>query len=137
MAQIALPSIDYSVILQLVIVFGAAAVLLIVDLFVATTSKRITALLAFVAAIVALVAGQYGTTGSTLAGAVSYGPMSQLVNIIILAATAVSILLASDALPKQGIERGEAYILMLLASGGMLLLSQGSSVVMLFLGLEL
>jgi NADH-quinone oxidoreductase subunit N len=137
MAQIALPSIDYSVILQLLIIFGSATALLIVDLFVAAGSKRITALLAFAATIVALVAGQYSTMGSTLAGAVSYGPMSQLVNIIILAATAISILLASDALPKQGIERGETYILMLLASGGMLLLSQGSSVVMLFLGLEL
>ena len=72
MAQIALPSIDYSVILQLVIIFGSAATLLIVDLFVAAGSKRITALLAFAAAVAALVAGQYSTTGSTLAGAVSY-----------------------------------------------------------------
>lgn len=137
MAQIALPSIDYSVILQLVIVFGSATVLLIVDLFVPAERKRITALLAFAATVAALVAGQYSSAGSTFAGTVSFGPMQQLVNIIILAATAVSILLASDALPKQGIERGEAYVLMLLACGGMLLLSQGSSVVILFLGLEL
>jgi NADH-quinone oxidoreductase subunit N len=89
-------------------------------------------------AIVALVAGQYGTMGSTFGWCCELpGSCRNSVNIIILGATAVSILLASDALPKQGIERGEAYILMLLASGGMLLLSQGSSVVMLFLGLEL
>ena len=61
MAQIALPSIDYSVILQLLIIFGSATALLIVDLFVAAGSKRITALLAFAVTIVALVAGQYAT----------------------------------------------------------------------------
>ena len=94
MAQIALPSIDYSVILQLVIIFGSATALLIVDLFVPAGRKRITALLAFAVTVVALVAGQYSTAGTTLAGAVSYGPMSQLVNIIILAATAISILLS-------------------------------------------
>lgn len=133
----AFPSIDFTVILQLVIVFVGATGLLLVDLFIPTGRKRITALLALAIALGALIAGNYASTGTTLSGMIGFGPVSHAVNTVILAATAISIVLASDALPKQGIERSEAYVLMLLASGGMVILTQGTSLVTLFLGLEL
>lgn len=137
MAQIALPGIDYMVIIQILIVFGSAMALLLIDLLIPENQKRITALLSLVATIGALVAGAFSHTGMTLANAIGFGPSTLVVNSIILFATAISILFASDAMHKQGIERGETYVLMLLATGGMLLLAQGSSLVTLFLGLEL
>ncbi len=137
MAQIALPGIDYMVILQIIIVFGSATVLLLIDLLIPANQKRITALLALVATIAALIAGPYSHAGITMANTVAFGSSTLIVNSIILFATAISILFASDAMHKQGIERGETYILMLLATGGMLLLAQGSSLITLFLGLEL
>lgn len=133
----AFPSIDYTVILQLIIVFAGAVGLLLVDLFIPAKSKRITALLALVITLAALLAGSYASNGTTLSDMIGFGPVSHAVNTVILAATAISILLASDALPKQDIERSEAYVLMLLASGGMMILTQGTSLVTLFLGLEL
>ncbi len=133
----AFPSIDFMVILQLVIVLAGATVLLLVDLFIPAGRKRVTALLALAITLAALVAGSYATTGTTLSAMISFGPVSHAVNTVILAATAISILLASDALPKHGIERSETYVLMLLATGGMLLLTQGTSLATLFLGLEL
>lgn len=133
----AFPSIDFMVILQLVIVLAGATLLLLVDLFIPAGRKRVTALLALAITLAALVAGSYATTGTTLSAMISFGPVSHAVNTVILAATAISILLASDALPKHGIERSETYVLMLLATGGMLLLTQGTSLATLFLGLEL
>lgn len=133
----AFPSIDFMVIIQLVIVLAGATILLVVDLFIPAGRKRVTAVLALAITIAALVAGNYATTGTTLSAMVGFGAVAHAVNTVILAATAISILLASDALPKQGIERSETYVLMLLATGGMLLLSQGTSLATLFLGLEL
>lgn len=137
MAQLALPGIDYMVILQILIIFGAATVLLLLDLLIPAGQKRITALLALAATLGALVAGPYSHQGVTMAGAIAFGPSSMIVNSIILFATAISLLYASDALKKQDIERSEAYVLMLLATGGMLLLAQGASLITLFMGLEL
>jgi len=137
MAQIALPSIDYMVILQILIIFGSATALLLIDLLIPANQKKITALLSLAATIGALVAGPFSHSGVTMANAVAFGSSTLIVNSIILFATAISILFASDAMHKQGIERGETYVLMLLATGGMLLLAQGSSLITLFLGLEL
>ncbi|MFN5369300.1 MAG: NADH-quinone oxidoreductase subunit N [Roseiflexaceae bacterium] len=133
----AFPSIDFMMIIQLVIVLAGATILLVVDLFIPAGRKRITAVLALAITVAALVAGNYATTGTTLSAMIGFGAVSHAVNTLILAATALSILLASDALPKHGIERSETYVLMLLATGGMLLLSQGTSLATLFLGLEL
>ena len=137
MAQIALPGIEFMVILQILIIFVSATALLLIDLFIPTAQKRITALLALAATIAALVAGPFSQAGTTMANAIAFGPSTLIINSIILFATAISILFASDAMHKQGIERGETYVLMLLATGGMLLLAQGSSLVTLFMGLEL
>jgi NADH-quinone oxidoreductase subunit N len=137
MAQIALPGIEFMVILQILIIFVSATALLLIDLFIPASQKRITAMLALAATVAALIAGPFSQSGTTMANAVAFGPSTLIVNSIILFATAISILFASDAMQKQGIERGETYVLMLLATGGMLLLAQGASLVTLFMGLEL
>ncbi len=137
MAQLMLPSIDYMVILQILILAGSALALLLIDLVIPSQHKRVTALLALAATVGALLAGPASTQGVTLAGAIAFSPSTLIINSVILVATAISILFASDSLPKQGIERGEAYVLMLLASAGMLILVQAASLVILFMGLEL
>jgi len=47
------------------------------------------------------------------------------------------VMISLDYLPRQGIERGEYYVLLLMATGGMMLLAQGTDLIVLFLGLEL
>lgn len=137
MPAIALPSVDLMVILQLVVLLGSATAILLIDLWIPANQKRITALLAFAATVAALVVGPMSTQGLTLSGTIGFGPSTLIINSIILIATAISILFANDSFAKQGITRGEAYVLILLATSGMLLLSQGSSLVTLFMGLEL
>lgn len=58
-------------------------------------------------------------------------------NWIFLLSTAITILISLEYLPRQGIERGEYYALLLFALGGMMLLAQGTDLIVLFLGLEL
>jgi NADH-quinone oxidoreductase subunit N len=62
---------------------------------------------------------------------------SLTLNWLFLAAAAITIVLSLDYLPRQGIERSEYYILVLFATGGMMLLAQGTDLIVLFLGLEM
>ncbi len=139
MPEIQIPPIDLSVVLQLLIVFGWATVLLLVDLFVPPASKHITAYLAAAGLIVAAVAGipLWGTSASTFSDKIVLDNFGLALNWIFLAIGVLTILISLDYLRRHGIERGEYYVIILLATGGMMLLGQGSDLIVLFLGLEL
>ena len=139
MPEIQLPNIDLAVILQLAIVFGWAMVLLLIDLFVPPRRKRITGYLAIAGLIAAGVAGVplWEYNASTLNDMIRLDNYALVLNWIFLLAGAITIAISLDYLPRQGIERGEYYVLILFAIGGMLLLGQGTDLIVLFLGLEL
>ena len=67
MPDIQIPPIDLGVSLQLLIVFGWAMLLLLVDLFVGAGSKRIIGYLALAGVVVAAAAGipYWGSNGCT------------------------------------------------------------------------
>jgi NADH-quinone oxidoreductase subunit N len=139
--QIPAPAIDFSVVLQLLIVFGWATALLLVDLFVPRQRSRITGYLALVGVVVAAVAGVplWRTDGSsvmTFNNMITLDNYGLALNWIFLLTTAITIIIALDYLARQGIERGEFYSLLLFATGGMMLLAQGTDLIVLFLGLE-
>jgi NADH-quinone oxidoreductase subunit N len=58
-------------------------------------------------------------------------------NWIFLLTAAIAIIISLGYLGRQGIERAEYYSLILFATGGMMLLAQGTDLIVLFLGLEL
>jgi len=60
-----------------------------------------------------------------------------LANFIILGATLLGLLFAFDYLKREGLEIGEFYALLLLASVGMMILSGAQDLVLIFLGLEM
>ncbi len=60
-----------------------------------------------------------------------------LANFIILGATLLGLLFAFDYLKREGLEVGEFYALLLLASVGMMILSGAQDLVLIFLGLEM
>ena len=139
MTEIIIPPIDWRVAAQLSIVFGWASVLLIVALFIPRSRTRIVGYLAIVGALVAAGAGipLWGVNAGTFSGMLRLDAYSLTLNWLFLAAAAITIVLSLDYLPRQGIERSEYYILVLFATGGMMLLAQGTDLIVLFLGLEM
>ncbi|MCS6841535.1 MAG: NADH-quinone oxidoreductase subunit N [Roseiflexus sp.] len=139
MTEIIIPPIDWRVAAQLSIIFGWASVLLVIALFVPRSRTRIIGYLAIVGVIVAAVAGipLWGVNAETFSGMLRLDAYSLTLNWLFLASTAITIALSLDYLPRQGIERSEYYVLVLFATGGMMLLAQGADLIILFLGLEL
>ena len=136
---IEIPALDVNVALQLIIVFGWAVALLVVDLFIPAGQKRVTGYLALLGLLVAAGAGVplWGQRVTSFAGMLTLDPYALLFNWIFLGVGALAVLLALDYLPKHGLERGEYYVLLLLAVGGMIALAQGNDLIVVFLGLEL
>jgi NADH-quinone oxidoreductase subunit N len=139
MPQISPPSIDYNVILQLLIVFGWATVLLLVDLFVPRDRARITGYLALLGLAVAAAVGVplWGSNTLTFNNMIALDNYGLSLNWIFLLTAAIAIVISLDYLGRQGIERAEYYSLIMFATGGMMLLAQGTDLIVLFLGLEL
>lgn len=139
MPPIQIPPIDMGVALQMTIVFGWAMLLLLIDLFIAKDNKRLTGYLALLGVVAAAAAGipYWGSSLSTFNDMLVLDNFALTLNWIFLLSTAITILISLDYLPRQGIERGEFYSLVLFATGGMMLLAQGTDLIVLFLGLEL
>lgn len=137
MTEIQLPAIDYRVILQPAIIFGWAIVLLVLDLFIA--NKRTVGLLALAGLIAAAVAGatMWNVEAVTFNEMIQINRYALVFNWIFLGVTAITILISHEYLERQGILRGEYYVLLLMATGAMMLLAQGMDLIVLFLGLEL
>jgi len=136
---IAFPAIDFTVIIQSVIVFGWAIALLAIDLFIPRDRKRLTGYLALLGIVVAAIAGIpfWNTNGVTFTNMIVQDNYALVLNWIFLLGAAITVVISLDYLPYQGIERGEYYVLLLMATGGMMLLAQGTDLIVLFLGLEL
>jgi NADH-quinone oxidoreductase subunit N len=136
---IAFPVIDFTVMIQALIVFGWSIVLLVIDLFIPRDNKRLTGYLALLGIVVAAVAGIpfWNTNGVTFTNMIAQDNYALVLNWIFLLSAAITVVISLDYLPRQGIERGEYYVLLLMATGGMLLLAQGTDLIVLFLGLEL
>ena len=139
MPPIQIPAVDIGVSLQLLIVFGGAMVLLMADLFTGPGSKRLIGYLALLVVAGAAAAGVplWNGNASTFGGMLVLDNFALTLNWIFLLSTAITIFISLDYLPRQGIERGEYYALVLFAAGGMMLLAQGTDLIVLFLGLEL
>ncbi len=132
------------VILQVSIVFGWATLLLLIDLLVPVGNKRVTGYLAILGLAAAAIAGiplwdhdNLSLFNTTLNDMIALDHFALTLNWIFLAVALITILISLDYLPRQGIERGEYYALILFATGGMMLLAQGTDLIVLFLGLEL
>jgi NADH-quinone oxidoreductase subunit N len=133
------PAIDFTVLIQPVIVFGWAIVLLMIDMFIPRDRKRLTGYLTLLGIAVAAIAGIpfWNTNGVTFSNMITQDNYALVLNWIFLLSAAITVAISLDYLPNQGIERGEYYVLLLMAVGGMMLLAQGTDLIVLFLGLEL
>ncbi len=144
--MIQIPTLDLTVIGPMAVVFGWASVLLLIDLFVIPPDqKRVTGYLAMVGLVVAAIvaAPLWGTQASFSSSVVHPSGMVVMDNYalvltwIFLLIGVITIAISLDYLPRQGIEQGEFYPLIMFAIGGLILVAQGTDLIILFLGIEL
>ena len=116
-----------------------SCVLLLVDLFIPTGRKGLTAILAALGLVVCLGVSitqydgpQYGFNGMVVQDGFSF-----FLNLLFLTSGLVGIAIAYDYLKRMEIERGEYYILLLFSISGMILMSQANDLIVVFLALEL
>ena len=130
---------NLKVILPLAVLVGWACLLLLVDLFIPKERKGWTALLAVLglAGVFGMTLAQNGQVDSAFNGMVTLDGFSVFLNALFLGSGIASIALAYDYLKRRGIERGEYYILLLFSISGMLLMTQASDLIVIFLALEL
>jgi NADH-quinone oxidoreductase subunit N len=133
-------SVDFLTLLPALILSGWACVLLLSDVFMPAAQKKWIGWLSLLGPIGAA-AGMFTWGGSQ--GLLGFGGLlradqySLFVGMIFLGSAAVVILLAIDYLPRQGLERGEFYVLLLFSVSGMLLITQAADLIIVFLALEL
>jgi NADH-quinone oxidoreductase subunit N len=131
--------IDFSIILPLTILTVWACVLLLVDLFIPKDRKGITAFLAALGLAVTLIFTllQIGREGTSFNGMVTLDGFSTFAGTLILISGLLGIALARGYIKRMEIERGEYYSLMLFSITGMMLMTQASDLIIVFLALEL
>lgn len=130
---------DFYTLLPYLILTVWACVLLLVDLFIPTGRKGITAFLAALGIAISLGFSitQTGIESTGFNGMVALDGFSTFANILLLASGLFGIALAYGYIKRMGIERGEYYTLLLFSLTGMMLMAQATDLIMVFLALEL
>jgi len=100
---------------------------------------RVNGWLAFIGSLVALAAVmvQAAHPGDAFSSMFRVDDFTIFLHVVLIAATAVIVLLAMDYLPQQGLERGEFYALLLFATVGMGFMVGSVELIMIFIGLEI
>ena len=132
--------VDLTPILPLIFLVVWACVLLLVDLFIPDDRKGITAALSALG--LALTLGwtltQIGRDPlEAFSGMVVLDGFSVFVNALLLISGLLGIALSFGYIKRMKIERGEYYTLMLFSISGMMLMTQASDLIVVFLALEL
>lgn len=127
--------------LPLLFLSAWACALLLVDLAVPPARKAWTAILALVglaiAAALVVIRWPAGEGSTAFAGMLAVDGFAAFLHLVVLASAAVGVVLARNHLPRLGIERGEAYSLLLFSVAGTMLMASAADLIVVFLGLEL
>jgi len=130
--------ITLSAMLPALILIVWACALLIIDLFVPRKWEAITAQLAAVGILGALLVCLLQTGGQIVSpdGMIVADGYAAFLQVLFLFSGLIAIAQAYDYIRRTGIERGEYYILLLFTLAGMLIMAQSTNLVMIFLALE-
>jgi NADH-quinone oxidoreductase subunit N len=134
------PHVDFAGLSPLIALLGGAAVVLLVGLLgrKAAREQVVPALsLLALAASLGLTIWQWGEQKSILAGALRIDDLSLVLNMILIAGGAATVLLAWRSRAAESTAHGEWHALLLTSIGGMFLLASAQNTVLVFLGLEL
>jgi NADH-quinone oxidoreductase subunit N len=130
---------DLLTILPLAVLTVWACLLLIADLFIPQERKGWTALLAVVGLALAMGLSllQLGGQSAGFKGMVVQDGFSSFLNVLFLLIGLLGVATSYGYIRRMNIERGEYYPLMLFSIVGMMLMSQATDLIMVFLALEL
>ena len=134
------PHVDFAALSPLIALLGGAVIVLLVGL---VGPRRIREHVVPALSLVALAAAagltiwQWGAEKSVVAGALRIDSLSLVLNLILVAGGACTVLLAWRSKATREAAHGEWHALLLTSIGGMSLLAAAQNTLALFLGLEL
>ena len=134
------PHVDFAGLSPLIALLGGAVVVLLAGLLgqKAAREQAVPALsLLALAASLGLTIWQWGEAKSILAGAMRIDALSLVLNMILIAGGAATVLLAWRSRAAESTAHGEWHALLLTSIAGMFLLASAQNTVLVFLGLEL
>jgi NADH-quinone oxidoreductase subunit N len=134
------PHVDFAGLSPLIALLGGAVIVLLVGLLgqKAAREHAVPALsLVALAASLGLTIWQWGEAKSILAGAMRIDALSLVLNMVLIAGGAATVLLAWRSRAAESTAHGEWHALLLTSIGGMFLLASAQNTVLVFLGLEL
>jgi NADH-quinone oxidoreductase subunit N len=133
------PPVSLSVLLPVLIVLGAGALVLLLDVLPPRDSKGHlggVALAGILGGLLAVV-GRWGSEARAFRDMVLLDNYALFFDVIICYAAALIVMLSMDYLGRTGGESGEYYALVLFATAGMMLLASAGDLIVVFLSLEL
>lgn len=130
---------DFLSVLPFIIIAGWATLLLLVDLWIPANRKWITAGLAALGLIAAIVAviSRFGVESEAFDGMIIVDGYSSFFQLLFLGVGLIAISQAYDYLRRLDIESGEYYTLLLFSLSGMLLMASAGDLIVVFLAVEL
>ena len=139
MPELAIPPVVLGPLLPALIVLGAGALVLLLDLLPRLLGKEVLATVALAGVVGALLASlaRWGKPGRAFHDMVVLDDFALFISVVICYAAALVILLSIDYLRRSDAGSGEYYALVLFATAGMMLLAAAGDLVVLFLSLEL
>jgi NADH-quinone oxidoreductase subunit N len=131
--------IDYGVILPEIIVVVTAIVVLFLDLFVPAGRRSWLAAIAVIGLAAAIAASipLWGQNRDAFANTVIGDSLAAFFDILLLGISILTVLISPRFLRALNINYGEYYVLLLGATAGMMLLAAATSLMTIFLGIEL
>lgn len=136
--QLTIPPVNVITLVPQIVVAVTAMLVLLVDLWTPADRKRYLAQVSLAGLVVAFVVtlALWGRNETGFAGMIRLDHYALFLNLIFLAASALTILVSVSYLAQQGLEHGEYYALVLFATGGMMVMGASADLIALFLGLE-
>ncbi|NLX08914.1 MAG: NADH-quinone oxidoreductase subunit N [Chloroflexi bacterium] len=138
---------DYNIMatLPVMVLALSTCILLLVDLFIPTERKHLTALLAAIALGVTLVLAvlplfdlvEYGDGPLAFEGTFVADEFSNMVNAAVLITALLGVMVAPNYLERSALQRGEYYSLLLLTTVGVMFMGAAGDLVVVFISLEL
>ena len=131
--------IDYGAILPELIVVGTAIVVLFLDLLLPVARRRWLPAVTVVGLLAALIASLplWGQNRAAFADTVVADSLAAFFNVLLIVITILTVLISPRFLRALDLDHGEYYILLLGATAGMMLLAAATSLMTIFLGIEL
>jgi NADH-quinone oxidoreductase subunit N len=133
-------TINWQLLMPELIIILTFILVVIFDLF-NSLQKTFTAWITIVGSAIALYVSidmlQVGTEGTEFSNMIQVDKYSLFFNVIFLVSTILVVLISMNYLGRQDKRQGEYYLLILLATLGMMLMASGNELIVVFLGLEL